>query len=167
MIRVATTIMLIGSALLASASWSQTFDAKARALDGDTVAVDFRLLGVDAFERGQLCQRVSGCWECGKAAQDFAANALRSKTATIRLLPSSSYGRPVAIVTVDGADLGERLIRAGLATPQANYLRGDPARLRTYNAAFITARQRRTGAFAGDWIEASRWRRGERLSCER
>lgn len=170
MIRVATTIMLIGGALFASASWSQTFDAKARALDGDTVAVDFRLLGVDAFERGQLCQRVSGCWQCGKVAQEFAANALRSKTATIRLVPSSSsssYGRPVAVVTVDGADLGERLIRAGLATPQANYLRGDPVRLRTYNAAFIAARQRRAGAFAGDWIEPSRWRRGERLSCER
>lgn len=167
MIRVAATIVLIGGALLASASWSQTFDAKARAIDGDTVAVDFRLLGVDAFERGQLCQRVSGCWQCGKAAQDFAANALRSKTATIRLVSSSSYGRPVALVTVDGADLGERLIRAGLATPQANYLRGDPARLRTYNAAFIEARQRRAGAFAGDWIEPSRWRRGDRLSCER
>lgn len=167
MIRVAATITLIGGALLASASWSQTFDAKARALDGDTVAIDFRLLGVDAFERGQFCQRVSGCWQCGKAAQDFAANALRSKTATIRLVSSSSYGRPVAVVTVDGADLGERLIHAGLAIPQASYLKGDPVRLRTYNAAFIAARQRRAGAFSGEWIEPSRWRRGERLSCER
>jgi endonuclease YncB( thermonuclease family) len=107
-----------------------------------------------------------GCWQCGKAAQDFAANALRSKAATIRLVSSSSYGRPVAVVTVDGADLGERLIRAGLATPQASYLRDDPARLRAYNAAFASARQR-AGAFAGDWIEPSRWRHGNRLSCER
>lgn len=167
MIRAVTTIMLIGGALLASASWSQTFDAKARALDGDTISVDFRLLGVDAFERGQLCQRVSGCWQCGKAAQDFAANALRSKAATIRLVPSSSYGRPVAVVTVDGADLGERLIRAGLATPQAAYLRHDPARMRAYKAAFASARRQGAGAFAGDWIEPSRWRHGDRLRCER
>lgn len=167
MIRAATTLALIGGALLASTAWSQTFDAKARAIDGDTVAVDFRLLGVDAFERGQLCQRKSGCWQCGKAAQDFAANALRSKAATIRLMPSSSYGRPVAVVTVAGADLGERLIRAGLAIPQATYLRDDPIRLRTYNAAFASARTQRAGAFAGTWIEPARWRHGDRLSCER
>ena len=167
MIRIAAAIILAGGAALTSPSWSQSFDAKARALDGDTVAVDFRLLGVDAFERGQLCRRASGCWQCGKATQDFAANALRSKAATIRLVSSSSYGRPVAVVTVDGADLGERLIRAGLATPQASYLRDDPARLCAYNAAFASARRQRAGAFAGDWIEPSRWRHGNRLSCER
>ena len=72
MIRIAAAIILAGGAALTSPSWSQSFDAKARALDGDTVAVDFRLLGVDAFERGQLCRRASGCWQCGKAAQDFA-----------------------------------------------------------------------------------------------
>lgn len=31
----------------AAPSGAQTFEAQARALDGDTVAVDFRLLGVD------------------------------------------------------------------------------------------------------------------------
>lgn len=95
----------------------QSFNAKARALDGDTVAVDFRLLGVDAFERRQQCERRGDCWQCGKAAQDFVANLLRSKTAEIRLTSSSTYGRPVATVTVEGSDLGERLIRAGLAVP--------------------------------------------------
>lgn len=123
-------LMLGALAMTAAASPArpQTFDAQARALDGDTVSVDFRLLGVDAFERRQLCQKVAGCWQCGKAAQDFAANALRSKRATIQLTSSSSYGRPVAIVTVDGQDLGERMIRAGLAVPETQYLRGDTAR---------------------------------------
>lgn len=158
---------LVGAAFMASPGPAQTFDATARALDGDTVAADFRLLGVDAFERRQLCQRISGCWQCGKAAQDFGANALRSKTATIRLMPSSSYGRPVAIVTVDGKDLGERLIRAGLAVPETQYLRGDPARLRSYTTAFAEAKRRRAGAMDGTWIEPSRWRRGDRLRCER
>jgi endonuclease YncB( thermonuclease family) len=145
----------------------QSFNAAARALDGDTVAVDIRLLGVDAFERRQLCQRSSGCWECGKSAQDFAANALRSKAATIRLTPSSSYGRPVATVTVEGSDLGERMIRAGLAVPESRYLRDDPARARRYAAAYSDAKARKAGAFGGIWIEPSRWRQGERLRCER
>ncbi|MEZ0497657.1 thermonuclease family protein [Sphingomonas sp. IW22] len=146
---------------------SQSFDAKARALDGDTVAVDFRLLGVDAFERHQLCQNVSGCWKCGKAAQDFAANALRSKAARISLRSGSSYGRPVATVIVDGQDLGERMIRAGLAVPELQYLRDDLTRARRYATAFARAKAARAGAFAGSWLEPSRWRHGQRLTCER
>lgn len=145
----------------------RSFNARTRALDGDTVAVDFRLLGVDAFERRQLCERLGACWQCGKAAQDFAANLLRSKRAEIRLTSSSTYGRPVATVTVDGDDLGERIIRAGLAIPEAQYLRGDPRRAARYAAAFSRARAVNAGAHAGRWIEPNQWRRGERLQCER
>ncbi|RSU72118.1 thermonuclease family protein [Sphingomonas sp. S-NIH.Pt3_0716] len=163
----ATRLAALAIAAACSPAETQTFDAKTRALDGDTVAVDFRLLGVDAFERRQLCQMASGCWECGKAAQDFSARALRDKTATIRLTPTSSYGRPVAIVTVDGADLGERLIRAGLAVPATQYLRADPQRASRYSAAFAQAKASRAGAFRGTWIDPSRWRGGERLACER
>jgi len=165
--RFALLMALAGATFVPAPAVPQSFDARARALDGDTVAVDLRLLGVDAFERQQLCQRVSGCWQCGKAAQDFAASALRAKTATIRLMPSSSFGRPVAIVTIDGQDLGERLIRAGLGVPEPRYLRDDSTRLRKYNDALATATRNRAGAFAGTWITPSRWRQGDRLRCER
>lgn len=163
-------LTLLAFALCSASSGSSgrpAFEAKARALDGDTVAVDFRLLGVDAFERRQLCERADGCWQCGKAAQDFAANALRAKTAVIQLTPSSTYGRPVAVVTIDGQDLGERLIRAGLAIPEAGYLRNDPARAARYRAAFVQANASRAGALAGRWLEPARWRHGDRLKCER
>jgi micrococcal nuclease len=49
--------VLAGPASMARAS----FDAQARAIDGNTVAADSRLLGVDAFERRQLCQARTGC----------------------------------------------------------------------------------------------------------
>lgn len=165
------TIVLAALAFASCGASSQvavdrSFDAKARALDGDTVAVDFRLLGVDAFESRQLCERRGDCWACGKAAQDSAAKLLRSKTAEIRLTSTSTYGRPVATVTVDGADLGERLLRAGLAIPEAQYLRGDPGRAARYTAAFSQAKLAKVGALAGRWIEPSKWRRGERLQCE-
>lgn len=61
---------------------------------------------------------------------------LRAKTADIKLIPSSTSGLSVAIVTVDGEDLGERLIHAGLAVPEAEYLRGDPQRAARHKAAF-------------------------------
>ena len=145
----------------------QRFVAKARALDGDTVAVDFRLVGIDAFERRQLCERSARCWQCGKAAQDFAANLLRTKAADIKLMGTSTYGRPVAIVTVDGEDLGERLIRAGLAIPETQYLGADSTRARRYEVAFAQAKASRAGAFDGRWIVQAKWRHGERLQCER
>lgn len=139
---------------------------KARALDGDTVSIDFRLSGADAFESRQLCRLDNGCYPCGKLAQDATARMLRSGEATIRMVGSSSYGRPVAIVSVNGADIGEQLIAQGWAVPVTRYLTRDQDRAARYMAAYEQARTGRRGAHAGTWIEPEKWRRGERLSCE-
>jgi len=163
-------VLVLGLAACApsgAAHEETSFSATARALDGDTMAVDFRLFGVDAFERGQLCERAGSCWQCGKAAQDLASRMLRDADAEIQLSTRSSYGRPVATVTVNGHDLGETMIRAGLAIPQLHFLKSNHARAARYSQALTEAQQSKTGAFAGRWIEPAQWRRGGRLSCER
>lgn len=137
----AAATTLIGAAPVAQRPPS--FQARARALDGDTVSVDFRLLGVDAFEKRQLCQRARSCWQCGKVAQDFASNSLKSDEALISLTRGQTYGRPVATVSIGGRDLGETMIRAGLAVPEAQYLRADPMRAARYQAAFRNALEHR------------------------
>jgi hypothetical protein len=68
---------------------------------------------------------------------------------------------------VDGQDLGERIIRAGFAVPELQYLRDDPGRAARYRSAFAQAQARRAGGFASRWLAPSRWRHGERLACER
>ena len=143
-----------------------TLQGKARALDGDTVSIDFRFSGADAVESKQLCERQGACYPCGKLAQDATARMLRSGETTIRLVGSSSYGRPVAVVSVDGSDLGEQLISQGFAVPAVEYLKRDPERATRYVAAFEDARVHRRGIHSGEWIEPSRWRRGARLACE-
>jgi micrococcal nuclease len=143
-----------------------TFEAEARAIDGDTVAVSFRLLGVDAFEKRQMCLRDGGCWPCGKIAQDVAAKALRDETARITLTPGRTHGRPVAVLEVAGADLGESMIHDGLAIPAVKYLSRDQPRAQRYEAAFAAARHARAGAHAGQWVDPADWRRGKRLACE-
>jgi len=143
------------------------FHARVRALDGDTVAADFRLLGVDAFESRQLCEKAGACWACGKAAQDFAAKALKGGEASIRLTGTTTYGRPVAIVTAGGKDLGEEMIRAGFAIPQPQFLRRDPDREDRYQSAHVEALNAQAGGLAGTWLSPSDWRRGKRLACER
>jgi micrococcal nuclease len=142
-----------------------TFETEARALDGDTVVAKFRLLDVDAFELGQLCQRANRCWQCGKAARDSAARLLGGNTAVIELTAGSTYGRSLAVVTVDGEDLGERLIRAGLAIPDPGYLHEDTERARHYRRAFAKAKADGAGALTGRWLKPSSWRQGKRLSC--
>ena len=160
-------LLLCACDVQGAAASDPTFTATARALDGDTIAADFRLLGADAFERRQLCERAGSCWECGKAAQDLAARTLREGDAQIHLSPKASYGRPVASVTVNGRDLGEIMIAAGLAIPQPQFLKAEPQRADRYARALSGAQSRRAGAFAGNWIDPGRWRRGERLACER
>jgi len=140
---------------------------RGRALDGDTVSIDFRFSGADAFERKQLCRIASGCYPCGKLAQDATARMLRSGNATIHLVGSSSYGRPVAVVSVGGSDLGEQLIAQGWAVPATKYLGHDPDRAARYMTVYEEARANKRGAHAGEWIDPEKWRRGERLSCER
>src|SRR3546814_8954420 len=62
MYRFLCLILLVSTCDVQGASFSEPgFTASARALDGDTIAADFRLLGVDAFERRQLCERAQSC----------------------------------------------------------------------------------------------------------
>ncbi|RSV31929.1 thermonuclease family protein [Sphingomonas sp. ABOLE] len=143
------------------------FEAQAHAIDGDTIAVDFRLFGADAVERKALCAKGSSCWPCGKAAQDFASKLMKRGPVSIRLTGQQSYGRPIAAVDVGGQDLGEAMIAAGYAVPTPNFLKTDPSRARRYQAAFDQAEAKHLGIHGGDFIEPSRWRKGARLSCER
>ncbi len=50
----------------ANGSASASLAAKARAIDGDTIAIDVRLFGADAFEKRNLCRTRDGC---GRAAR--------------------------------------------------------------------------------------------------
>nr|WP_184091648.1 thermonuclease family protein [Sphingomonas xinjiangensis] len=154
-------------ALAGSIGDSEPLKAKARAIDGDTVSIDFRLFGADAVERRAMCERDGSCWPCGKAAQDYASRFLKQGSATIHLTGEQSYGRPVASVSVDGQDMGEAMISAGFAVPATSFLKNDPERARAYEAAYEEAGTKHLGVHAGAFIEPSRWRKGERLACER
>lgn len=123
--------------------------ADGRAIDGDTVSFDVRLFGADAFEKRQLCRNAEGCWPCGKAAQDFAAKLLKTGPSTIRLTGKLSYGRPIGTVEIDGRDLGETMIAAGLAVPATSFLKNDPERAERYVAAYKRAEVSHAGVHAG------------------
>src|SRR3546814_14726013 len=78
-------ILLVSTCDVQGATFSEPgFTASARALDGDTLAAAFRLIGFDAFDRRQLCERAQSCWGCGKAAQDHDPRVIGEAAAQSR-----------------------------------------------------------------------------------
>lgn len=92
-------------------------------IDGDTIddrrtGVRYRLANIDAPETGNgarcASERRIGEWATEVAAKLIAAAERVEVRRTIR---TDRWGRRVAFVLVDGEDLGETLVRRGLAAP--------------------------------------------------
>jgi endonuclease YncB( thermonuclease family) len=112
--------------LLASGSaYSGDLAGQASVIDGDTLEIHgsrIRLWGIDAPESSQLCRGEDSLqYRCGsKAANDLDAFIARRP---VSCLPVSidRYGRTVATCSVGGADLGDWLVRNGLALDWPQY----------------------------------------------
>jgi endonuclease YncB( thermonuclease family) len=119
----------------------------ASVIDGDTLEIHgtrIRLWGIDAPESSG---DDSLPYRCGaKAANDLDA-FIASRP--VSCLPSSldRYGRTVATCTVGGADLGEWLVRGGLALDWPEYSK------RKYDAAQRDAEQAGRGIWYGSYVE--------------
>jgi endonuclease YncB( thermonuclease family) len=92
---------------------------QASIIDGDTLEIHgthIRLWGIDAPESSQLCRgEDSSPYQCGaKAANDLDAFIARRLVSCIPI-SLDQYGRTVASCSVGGIDLGEWLVRNGLA----------------------------------------------------
>jgi len=142
--------------------------------DGDTFAVDIRLQGTDAFEVKQQCQKPNGtCAPCGEGARTRMVQIFEGveqgrgkRGLRVSFTGEETYGRPVATATINGDDVGEKLISEGWAVAVPKYLKDDPARLARYRAAEGAARQGRRGAHAFQFNTPEEYRRGRRLQCE-
>ena len=173
--RVASIVAALGIGwATATAATAPAILAQAHVVDGDTLSVDMRLQGIDAFERSQACQDQAGrCFACGDAARSYMKHLLLAEggakgrqVVEIRIVDATSYGRPIITATSGGTDIGLLMISAGLALPEIQYLRGDPARTAAYSAAYAQALAAKRGGLKGSWLAPSAWRHGKRLSCE-
>ncbi len=93
-----------------AASWSGMVVGIA---DGDTISVMhsgkpevIRLFGIDCPENDQ---------DFGTRAKQFTSDMVFRKIVEVVPIGETSYGRPVAWVSVNGKSLNKELIRAGLA----------------------------------------------------
>jgi endonuclease YncB( thermonuclease family) len=158
----------IGAALAAiilgaaSVALADDLIGQASVIDGDTLEIHgsrIRLWGIDAPESSQLCRGDDSLqYRCGaKAANDLNAFIAGRP---VNCLPNSldRYGRTVATCSVGGADLGDWLVRNGLALDWPQYSK------RKYESAQGDAEQAWRGMWAGSHVEPWLYRRCIRAS---
>lgn len=105
-------------------------------------------LGIDAPESSQLCRGDDSLqYRCGaKAANDLDA-FIAGRPVNCLPISLDRYGRTVATCSVGGADLGDWLVRNGLALDWPQYSK------RKYESAQRDAEQAGRGMWAGSYVE--------------
>ena len=121
--------------------------------DGDTIRCDgarVRIWGIDApeLDRSPRC-RTGGAWACDPAAMRYAIPArdrmielTHGRTVTCEQMDVDRYRRIVARCTAGGLDVGQVLVREGLARDYTRYSRG------RYLADETRARRARDGMWS-------------------
>lgn len=127
-------------------------------IDGDTVIlnkVHIRLLGIDAPEMGQSCQRAGRDYFCGRDAR----NALQARIngAAIRCEKEGidKYGRDLGRCALGENDLNRWMVEQGWAVSYGDY-RSEEA----------TARRDKRGIWAGSFQVPQQWRKEHQKSSE-
>lgn len=103
---------------------TETVTGTARAADGDTLTLEghrIRLVGIDTPEMMQVCKRDGLEWRCGVAARSRLAELLRAGPVTCRTQGKDKYDRWLARCETAAGDLGERMVREGLAVAYGGY----------------------------------------------
>ncbi|WP_407156571.1 thermonuclease family protein [Bradyrhizobium sp. STM 3557] len=143
--------LVLALLLLSRSALADDFVGQASVIDGDTLEIHgirIRLWGIDAPESSQLCRSERSLqYRCGaQAANDLDAFIARQP---VNCLPVSldQYGRTVATCSVGGTDLGEWLVRKGLALDWPQYSKG------RYGQAQRDAARAGDGIWKGSYVE--------------
>ncbi len=122
--------------------------------DGDgfvAAGLRIRLLGMDAPEIEQVCLDGEGReWPCGKRARWRLYELLAGREIEVRIHDVDRYGRLLATCRVGGRDVGETMVREGLAV----CYRSD-----RYKEAEREAVRHRRGIWQGAHQTPESWRR--------
>ena len=113
---------MLKSILSAAAALALVSPALAQtAIDGDTIRIGaerFRLWGIDAPEARQTC---ADGWPAGRVASQALAALMQGRVVSCEPRGHDRYGRTVALCRADGRDLGQQMVRAGLALAFVRY----------------------------------------------
>lgn len=107
-----------------------------------------RILGIDAPEFGQTCTGQDGhSWNCGALALAELSRLVATHTVTCYADGIDRYGRTLARCRAAGLDLGEAMVRAGMAVADGDY-----------GLIELEARAARRGVWSGPFDRPADWR---------
>jgi endonuclease YncB( thermonuclease family) len=128
----------------------EIFYRNARAVDGDCLELcgrHVRLIGIDAPEYRQTCQKAGGTTQCGRRAHAELKFMISGKNVKCQSFGFDRYDRTLAKCLAGETDLGSAMVRAGWAISYGDYRDEERA-----------ARRARAGIWAGEFIEPEDWR---------
>ncbi len=143
-------LCILCAIVFATAAHAADIAGQASIIDGDTLEIHgtrIRLWGIDAPESSQLCRNAdSDLYHCGaKSANELDAFMAR-RPVSCEAVGADVYGRTVARCSVDGVDLGDWLVRGGLALDWPKYSRGK------YEPEQREAEKAERGIWAGSYV---------------
>ncbi|WP_230531824.1 thermonuclease family protein [Microvirga roseola] len=145
-------LTLAGGAALVLKPKGRTLEGRAHVVDGDTIRLGdakIRLKGIDAPEMEQICSRSGHAYECGETSRKALIAMVSGETVRCRAAGRDRYRRILARCTVNGSDVGARMVEQGWALSYG----------RDYDLEETRARERAVGLWAGEFERPQDWRR--------
>jgi endonuclease YncB( thermonuclease family) len=142
--------------LLSASAAVASYNGPARVIDGDTIdiaGVRVRLLGIDAPEGKQHCERDGVPWLCGQEAAKALRELVGSSPVSCVEHDRDRYKRSVSVCKLpDGTDLGAFMVSNGYAVAYARYSK-------LYVEDEKKAREAKRGLWSGVFKMPWEWRR--------
>ena len=145
-------LALAGGAGLVLKPSGRSLEGRAQVTDGDTIRIGesrIRLKGIDAPEMEQRCSRAGRSYACGETARRVLIDLVSGETVRCRATGRDRYQRILARCTVNGRDIGARMVEGGWAVSYG----------RDYEPEETRARSRSAGLWEGDFERPQAWRR--------
>lgn len=165
--RIVRHVIVLSTVLFCACGRGEPLSGRAAVIDGDGLAIDratgettVRLYGIDAPEGRQTCRRNGAEWACGDAASRRLRELVERHTVTCEQKDVDGYGRVVAVCSAGGRDVGEAMVRSGMALAYRRF--SDD-----YVPAEDAARRERAGLWQGEFVPPWDWRERDARSRTR
>ncbi|MEO1204799.1 MAG: thermonuclease family protein [Pseudomonadota bacterium] len=113
-----------GWSFLGGTSNGLVAEGRPRLVDGDSLFIgsrEVRLVGIDAPEGPQICQRGGRDWRCGDASRSQLAKLINGRAITCEGEKEDRHGRLLAICSVGGRNLNQEMVAQGYALAYGRY----------------------------------------------
>jgi len=150
---VIVALALAGAAGFVLKPSGRSLEGRAQVTDGDTIRIGetrIRLKGIDAPELGQSCSRSGRSYSCGETSRRALIDLVSGQIVRCRAAGRDRYQRILARCTVNGQDIGARMVEDGWAVSYG----------RDYDYEETRARNRSVGLWEGTFERPQDWRKG-------